>query len=496
MAAEMERLEVQESSRQAVHTIDGNWLGAQTTRIKEETPAILQQEINLSAAEPQNLEQIAARITWKTGIPVRIDPDLGPAQSATQELEDLGPRPPRLAPISYRHTGSMEKFLNAITAQLGIVWSYEDQQIHLSHLASKVFTVHLLPGTAQSEAAVGGQAESRIDLAQDPNAASGGSGGSGSSEVRQTTDVTSTLDRWGEIIDAVTSLLSLSGRMSASPSIGAILVTDTPAVLRRVERFINQMNAQLIRQIAISVHIFSVTNEQDAQAGLNWRLLFDNEQFRTRLLSPPTGNDIGSLSLGLVETLEGGARPSSDFAGTTAIIKALNSQSNVTTITSANLITLNNQPAPVQVTRSTGYLRSISNVVTGTSGVSETTLEPGRVTSGFVMTITPRVLEQDRILLRFAADLSSLLGFSSQSSSGASIQTPETDERAFLQEVIMRSGQSLVLSGFEQMSNEREQSGIARARNWLAGANDLSRTRTRILIVISPTLIGDHNGSA
>ena len=498
--SEIQQLTKQTPESLAVRTLPGNWIGSTAIQSAEQVPPILQQAIRLATSEPHTIAEIASRITWKTGIPVRVDPDLYTTYQTETDIaygvvsEHVGLSP--LTAIRYRHEGSIQDFLDTVTARLGIVWRYEDRQIHLARLSSRLFTIHLLPGTAQSDATVGGQIRSDTALASGLEAGNGTTGqlsGGNSDEVQQTTDISSSLDRWGELIDAVASLLSSLGRLSASPSIGTILVTDTPVALHRIERFIDDINAQLIRQIALNVHIFSVSGEAGAEAGLNWELIFNNDRFRTRLLSPTLSGNTGTISLGVIEPRDS---TGNDFAGTTAIIQALNNQSNLSTLTSANLITLNNQPAPVQVTRSVGYLRSISNVVTGTTGVSETTLEPGRVTSGFVMTVTPRILAQDHILLRFAADLSSLLGFSSQVSSGARIQTPETDERAFLQEVIMRSGQSLVLSGFEQISSNRQEEGLGRARNWLAGTGKLGQAKTRILIVISPTLIGDQHGPA
>ncbi len=171
------------------------------------------------------------------------------------------------------------------------------------------------------------------------------------------------------------------------------------------------------------------------------------------------------------------------------LIKALSANRNVSTITSAQLVTVNNQPVTEQVTSTVGYLRAVANIVTGTTGVSETELQPGQLQTGFFMTLTPRILEDDRMLIRFSASLSSLIRINEQSSGSATIQIPEIDERAFLQEVVMRSGDSLVLSGFEQVVNHDNRRGLGHFNNFLLGSRKAQRDRTRIVITITPTLI-------
>ncbi len=484
--------------RSAVSIHKRNWIGNTTVAFSEPVPEVLLKEIDIVTVEPQSLEEIAARIVSKTGIPVRLEPDIlhspeTESAAGAVGVADTGFKP--LPTITYRHSGSIRDFLDDISARLGIVWQYTDAQIRFSRFMSRIFVLHMLPGTSSFDVTVGGQAQTRdVSLgtigSTDSTQQSTGSGDTGSEpgEVKQSTDVSSRMDRWNDLVQAVSGLLSTHGKLNASPSTGTLIVTDSPGVLERVEMFVNHQNVQLTRQIKLGVHVFSVTEDSNAEDGFSWKLLYRDGGFGANLFTPQLLGNKAALSLGIIDT-------DSDFKDSESVIRALNSLSNVSTITSANLVTLNNQPAPVQVTRTIGYLRSVSNVVTGSSGVSETTLEPGKITAGFVMTVTPRVLEEDRILIRFAADLSALLRFQLQQSDGASIQTPETDERAFLQEVVIRSGQSLVLSGFEQILGDSIDQGIGNSRNWLMGTGKQRKGKTRILIVISPQLAGDYHGA-
>ncbi|MHC8441282.1 MAG: PilN family type IVB pilus formation outer membrane protein [Candidatus Eutrophobiaceae bacterium] len=491
---------VSPGKRPQLTRVPRNWIGTTAVQLRKPLAPVLAQAITLSTAKPQTLKEIAQRIAWETQIPVRLG-----AEFSTIQIGGASPTPQALQKtvpsIIYRHSGSLISLLDKIAARLGIVWHFENNEILFTRFATRTFIIHALPGEARFNASVGGQAG-----VQDVSLGQIGTGSesiqleenksrSNVDSARQNTELDSRINRWEELIASINTLLSPGGKMNASSATGTILVTDTPEVLARMAEFIAHQNQQMTRQIAINIHVFSINDSEESEAGLQWDAVFDNSYFRTRLLSPLHSTGVGNLSLGLVSAAEDN-KPKSDFAGSNAVIKALSGLTNVSTVTSANLVTLNNQPAPVQVTRSTGYLRSVSNVVAGANGVSETTLEPGKITTGFVITVTPRALDQDRILIRFAADLSTLLRLQTQETGNSTIQTPETDERSFLQEVIMRSGQTLVLSGFEQALSDQRDRGLGKARNWLAGNQKLRHAKTRILIVISPILIGERHGSA
>jgi len=53
----------------------------------------------------------------------------------------------------------------------------------------------------------------------------------------------------------------------------------------------------------------------------------------------------------------------------------------------------------------------------------------------------------------------------------------------------MRSGDSLVLSGFEQVVSHDDREGLGHFNNFLFGSRKAQRDRTRIIITITPTLI-------
>jgi len=78
-------------------------------------------------------------------------------------------------------------------------------------------------------------------------------------------------------------------------------------------------------------------------------------------------------------------------------------------------------------------------------------------------------------------------------SGSGSVQLPEIDTRQFLQRVAMKSGQTLVISGFEQTDSNLRASGIGHPRNIFTGGSLEGQAGKEILvIVITPVVSGEQ----
>jgi type IVB pilus formation R64 PilN family outer membrane protein len=221
--------------------------------------------------------------------------------------------------------------------------------------------------------------------------------------------------------------------------------------------------------------------EEDSY-GLNWDVVY-NDLFRRYGVRSAFGAGQSStqFSAGILNT--SGSR----FAGSSMMINALSTQGRVRKETSASVATLNHQPVPVQVARQTAYLKSSQTTISANVG-SSTSLTPGVVTSGFTMTVLPNVLDNGTVMLQFATDISTLRRISTVSSTGGAngsqIQTPEIDTRNFLQRVAMKSGQTLVVSGFEQMEGNVDRQGTGTASNYLLGGGVNARSNREVIVIL------------
>ena len=232
----------------------------------------------------------------------------------------------------------------------------------------------------------------------------------------------------------------------------------------------------------INVTVLSVNLADDDEYGINWNAIYTSlrETYGIKNTLAASTNAVG-ISAGIIGT--------SKYTGSTLLINALSEQGKVRRETTASVVTLNNQPVPVQVAKQTTYLAQSQTTVTQDIGTS-TTLVPGVVTSGFNMTLLPHVLTNGTVLLQFSTDISALRDIKTVSSGNSSIQTPEIDTRNFMQRVSMKSNETLVISGFEQTDDNLSRNGSGNASNYFMGGGfRASRAKEVIVILITPTTL-------
>ena len=182
-------------------------------------------------------------------------------------------------------------------------------------------------------------------------------------------------------------------------------------------------------------------------------------------------------------------------------------------LTSASVTTMNNKVAPVQITTSQNYVKEI-NVTTSGSGEDksvETDMDTDTLTYGFTMDILPRILDHGRLIMMFSMTMTNLVNMETFASSSGStdsgssseeedddsgekestrVQLPTMNMRGFMQEVAMRSGSTLVLTGFEQMTDTTASSGIGKAKMGLLGGQAYNENKRQVMVIlITPEIL-------
>jgi type IVB pilus formation R64 PilN family outer membrane protein len=469
----------------------------------------------------KSLSEFAERVSVLSGVPARVTPDAAQASAgrggATPSRGAAIPAPSAAAaPTSlqvplpspsgagyaggaagasyagggaylvYRE-GTLKGLLDMAAARFGVSWKYAEGSIEFHYLDTRTFQVNAVPGESALSANVGtasggdngssGGVGTGVGTGSSSNSSSGPSSGN-----NQSTVVHSQLSVFASLEKSVAAMLSSQGSVVSSPATGTLTVTDTPPILARVEKFIERENRVLGRQVLINVTVLSVSLSDDDNYGLNWDVVF-SELSRRYGIKNTFGTDAGgtAFSASVLDT------SSSKFAGSSVLINALSTQGRVRKQTSASVAALNHQPVPVSVVRQTAYLKSSQTTVSANVG-STTSLNPGVVSSGFTMTVLPSVLDNGTVILQFSTDISSLRQLTTVRSSDASgasqIQTPEVDTRNFLQRVAMKSGQTLVVSGFEQMEGSVDRQGVGTPTNFLFGGGMTAHTNKDVIVIL------------
>ncbi|WP_431824385.1 PilN family type IVB pilus formation outer membrane protein [Burkholderia sp. F1] len=391
--------------------------------------------------------------------------------------------------------GTLRGLLDAACARFGVFWKYEQGTIRFFFTDTRTFQVNAIPGDSSLNASVVSGATSDGTSGGSQSGGSGGGGGanggnSGTSGLTANntanTAVNSQLSVFNGLQSAIQSMLSRYGNSVSSPATGSISVTDTPDVLERVAEFMTQQNRSLSRQVLLNVTVLSVSLKAGDAYGIDWSLVYKTMSASFGVTNPFTPVSLTSPADLSATVLS----PTSRFNGTKLLIRALSQQGTVRRKTSASVTTLNNQPVPVQVATQTGYLASVSTTNTANVG-SSTALTPGTVTTGFNMTLLPHVLDDGTVMLQFSTNISSLIELknvtSSEEKGATRIQTPNVDMRNFLQRVAMKSGETLVISGYEGTNDSLDERGVGTPKMIaLGGGYEAQRAREVIVILITP----------
>lgn len=455
-----------------------------------------------------SLQEAASFVTSLSGVPVTVDAQVqktstntgaGPMTGATAAtpIPTLGGNPNAipnatamatanansvLSQSMITYNGPLAGLLDVISARFNVFWEPVGSSIRFYKTKSRTFRLAALPGDSSMSSTIGSQTSGTSATG---TGASVTGGGSSNSEMRSGIKFDS-LSIWKAIEDSVKTMLTVDGKVVVTPATGTLTVEDTPVILDRVEAFIQDQNRALVKQVVLNVRVLSVNLTASDSYGINWDAVYKNIGKGIEVgLSSASGLATGAsrLNFNIIKT-------PSKWEGTQVILEALSKQGKVSQVTSASIMTINNQPAPIRIGSQRAYLASSTTTI-GTGGSGNTvSLTPGTVNTGFSMSVLPHILDNDALMLQYSSDISELLDVQTVTSGGSSIQTPIIDTRNFLQRVIVGNGETLVLTGFEQLGVSGQSQGIGDANNVLFGGGvKKSDNRTMLVLLIQPIIV-------
>lgn len=469
----------------------GKWMGVKVMIVEPiPIPLALKKDFFVNRKFNSILD-VAERVTLITGIPINITPGLdvkftpsaAPVLTASPVVGVVNPpATSQQSVFSANYRGSVAGFMDAVAAKFNVSWEYRDRRIEIFRYLTKSFVINSTPGDVTSSSKIG---------------ATGSASAGATSDL--STSVALNMSVWSAMEDSIKTMLSSGGKMVSAPAIGSVIVTDTPRVIAAVEKFIDVENSHLSKQVAVDVQVLSINLTHSDDYGIDWTLVNDNLKTAMGLAykaeSPLT---IGASTMTLSALKNGSvindgttvAGKTGNWQGSKLMFQALSKQGDVSVMTSATAVTLNNQPVPVTVGKITSYLASSSTTPSTTAGVAPTTtLIPGSVSTGFSMNVLPHIQEDGKLILQYAIDLSSLIGVLDVSSNGSKIQVPNIETRKLMQRVSLRSGETLVLAGFENSEKSANSQGVGSSENVAAGgAVNGVRARNVIVVLVRPVI--------
>ena len=420
----------------AIRVIERPWLGLTRRERVEETPLparlLAADGVTLPLAGIAEASVLARRIEAAAGIRVRFtgeDAESGDASTGAGIVVD------RLSPDGGVWTGPLDALLDAWTEPKGYAWRYggDGAAIEIVRRESAVFRINALAGS-QRYAASGST----------DDAASGGDEGGGVL-TRQSIAAETDYDPWPEIEAQAKALAGPGATVTAAPASASVLVSGTPRDVERVRAFLRYLNREVLRPVTLSVHVYTVRMEREADYGIGLAALV-RELFGT------------SAQLALSPESVAVVRPSSAVDDTlSATVRALSRAGTVSRVLSADIPSLNGKPAQFFELYKEAYVKE--HRTTAGEGIAQTEIVPGTVSSGFAASYIPRITGPGEVLVRLFASLRDRPVFREVSGGGATIQLPAYASRAVQVTQRIRRGETLLVTGFSSRRAEADGSG-------------------------------------
>lgn len=512
---------MQAKDNRTVKVNDGVFVGNKSIRNENGEPLPSRFEgksgVTIVRTSPSSLREIAAAVTEYTKIPVVLSaspvsgsqpaapapaaagpgglaagpiPDGFPIQDALNQISGSQAGPivasgsgVSASEIPLNYSGSLSGLLDIVASHFNVAWKYERGRIVLDTVVTRSFDIPALAITS--------------NLAFDLSSKSTGSDTANS--AGQTASAKADSDVYSEINTGLQGLVG-EGSFSINKTTGVVTVTSTPATVARVADYVTSMNQRLGEQVAVSVKVYSVSLKDGEDFDLNVAGVFNE--------AGKYGLNFGNAAGGVVPAVAGGAGPglgwalldnASKLKGSNALVNALSTRGDVSVVTTASVTTVNGVPVPLQVGEERDYVKQVTTTAATSDTAATTSVEPGTVSTGFSLQLTPRVERNGDILLQYGINISELTGsedgFDTYTSpdNSTKIQLRRVSQRNFIQQARIPSNNTLVLAGFEQVRNETTKRGVGRANFPLfGGGSAASMKREIIVIAITPTLLKAH----
>ena len=440
------------ASSKVVNFVERPYLGARhiIREVGEEIP-VLSKIVTLK--QRGSLREIAASISSIAPLSAQVaevdveTPAASPKENQSlPSFDELGL--PALSPfgsdfIDVSYTGALRGLLDTISSLSGYGWDYDSKsnRVTFSAMQVRTYTIMAAPGTVTYDSQVSNKSKERasssINLGSNINSTV--QSGDTSTQTAQTHKTKLEFDVWKEVEEGIKSLLSKNGAVSINQAAGTVTVRESYARLRDISAYIDAINERLSRQVAVTVRVWNLELTDSSSAGLNLQALFENGD--VSVIAGSLGN-LGSSSTAAATIVKG------KLKGSSGTIKALREWGRATQLTSGGGLLTNNQPLPIQAVKRHAYIAGMTLATSEYNQTSEIT--PGEVTSGFSMTLIPHILADRRVILQYNITLSALESMTEIDRDSVFVQLPEVSTRSFSQRSKMKMGQTLVLAGFEQ----------------------------------------------
>ena len=329
------------------------------------------------------------------------------------------------------------------------------------------------------------------------------------------------------MVDAVQSAFTdKRSKVIADRRTSQMVVVATDPEQLAVDTLIAQLDKPT-KQVLIETKLIQISSQPSTKKGVDWSptLSAQNVTFGNNSLAgiPPTPfapqSTVGGVTTPAIPASQGtiggivnnpgvlantanGFNPSTFFLnadGVKAVISFLNASYDAQTMSTPQIVTLDNETAKIEVTRQVPII-NFSGGTQNSSGSSSITYS----NVGTLLMVTPRISANDKIWLKVSPEVSSKFGDVTITIPGNaanptfSFPVPVFDVRKLDTQVLIPNGNTLVMGGLVQDSPSASYSkvpllGDIPGLGWAFRSESKKMNKDNLVIFITPTIVQDSD---
>ena len=388
---------------------------------------------------------------------------------------------------------TINEVLDIILRENNLSYTLENNLLKISYLTTKVFEIDYILSQRKSTGStdvtlssnsaaagslaggasggLGGGASGGVSGGSSGGVSGGSSAGGASGMPGAQTGIkiesTDEVKFWEELDTEFQNILNRpSDAYKTAPPIinknaGLITVTATVKQMERFEAYLKKMQDKVQLQVLIDVQLLSVTMNEGKTTGIDWSQLYALQNFDVstnyiQSKNVDTFDATGATTIA-ANAIDGAAHIVNikGQAKLKEVVKFLQSQGNVNSISNPKVLTLNNQPA--LITAGTEYFYKLTSTETlaggAGAGAQSSNENVQSVFSGVLLTITPEISDDKTITLKINPSLSETTTDISSQDNSQRTMPPDLNRRQLSSVVTVKDGHRIILGGLINTRN-------------------------------------------
>ncbi|MDE1901711.1 MAG: hypothetical protein KGI37_08720 [Alphaproteobacteria bacterium] len=376
-------------------------------------------------------------------------------------------------------SGPLPQVVEKICDAAEVFCDYRHGSINLSE--KETFVVALPPVAKIASASTASTSSS-----SNSSSNSGSSSSSGSSGAATFSDAGS-----NSMVEAINSLIG-EGKAQVDQQGGDIVYTTTVDGEDRVSQYLSQLRTGR-PLVVLQMYIWEVTLNSENAEGINWSQLSNSTITKGLTLSGASQLDslastTGSMSLGAV---------TSGIISANAVASFLATKGRVQTISNPQITFVSGTSAQLKVGGTINYISQVGTLlasnVSGTSSgnnsnTSNNTVSTSSIDTGLTINVAGSY-ENDVVFANLGIALKNLVSLNPTSSSGGTIDLPQTSDETMNTVLRVRPGDSLLLAGLVASSDTDAGQGLPVGDATVPMYGDNQRQNRELVIIVRPSIV-------